>query len=140
LGRPRQALYWKKKNPKPRLRKVDFRVAIESMFWGCKKDKGHFFNWELGQQNNIVECAVFLNTERTGHPTQKPTPVLIPWIKYLCPENGIVLDPFVGSGSTLVACQKLNRNAIGYDIDPKMEKIMEKRLKGLKNLTNIDHY
>lgn len=125
-GRHRQYLYWIKKNPKTRLRKVDFRVAVESMFWGCKSERGHTFNWELGQQDNYVRCAVFLNNERTGHPTQKPTPVLEPWINYLSNPGDIILDPFLGSGTTLRVCRNLYRIGLGYEINPEYEKAIRK--------------
>lgn len=51
------------------------------------------------------------------HPTQKPVPSLIPIIEAFCPAGGMVLDPFCGSGSTLVAARKAGRRFIGIEID-----------------------
>jgi DNA modification methylase len=59
-------------------------------------------------------------THYTGnklHPSQKPTQILRPLIKTLCPPQGTVLDPFAGSGSSLVAARQLGRQCIGIDID-----------------------
>jgi len=137
-GRPRQPLYWLKKNPKPRLRKVDFRVAVESMFWGAKSEKGHIFNWQLGQQDNYVVCAVFLNKERTGHPTQKPTPVLEPWIRYLSRLGGLVVDPFIGSGTTAVAAERLGRRWLGCDNNREYLDMAVKRLRPFKSQTKLE--
>ena len=43
-------------------------------------------------------------------------------------KNDVVLDPFMGSGSTLVACKELNRNYIGYEIDKQYFNIAQKRI------------
>lgn len=62
------------------------------------------------------------------HPTQKPLEVLKPLIEYSVPSGGSVLDPFMGSGSTLVAAKELGRSAVGIDIDERNCEIAAKRL------------
>ena len=52
-----------------------------------------------------------------GHPTQKPL-ALMQWCLGFLPDAKTILDPFMGSGTTLVACQKLGRHGIGIEIDP----------------------
>lgn len=48
--------------------------------------------------------------------TQKPVGILTPLIRYACPPGGLVLDPFMGSGSTLIAARDSGRRAIGIDV------------------------
>ena len=61
------------------------------------------------------------------HPTQKPIEV-IKWIIELCPSSETILDPFMGSGTTGVACVKLGRKFIGIEIEPKYFDIACKRI------------
>jgi site-specific DNA-methyltransferase (adenine-specific) len=62
------------------------------------------------------------------HPTQKPTDVIDPLIRYSCPHGGTILDPFMGSGTTGVVCAKLGRKFIGIEIEPKYFDIACKRI------------
>lgn len=63
------------------------------------------------------------------HPAQYPVE-LVEWlIKLLCPINGIVLDPFFGSGTTAVAAMKNNRKWVGIEINEKYEEIIKKHIK-----------
>jgi len=71
--------------------------------------------------------------ERENHPTQKPLEIVERIIKASCPEQGIVLDPFMGSGTTAVACVKLKRNYIGFEINPKYCGMIEERIKKIKS-------
>ena len=73
----------------------------------------------------------FLNPkakERVGYPTQKPIVLLEQIIKLVTAENDIVLDPFMGSGTTLVAAKLLGRRFIGFDISDDALMLAEKRL------------
>ena len=65
---------------------------------------------------------------RAVHPTQKPLGILRPLIEYSCPSNGVVLDPFAGSGSTLLAARELGRRAIGIESDEVYVQAAIKRL------------
>lgn len=62
------------------------------------------------------------------HPTQKPIELMEFLVKSYCPENGIVLDFTMGSGSTGVACVKNKRNFIGIDIDENYFNIAKERI------------
>ena len=57
-----------------------------------------------------------------------PEDLIIPFIKAGCPVDGIVLDPFCGSGTTLLAARNLNRHYIGIELSPKYVKLSERRL------------
>lgn len=62
------------------------------------------------------------------HPTQKPVTVMSPLVQYSVPAGGVALDPFMGSGSTGVACVKLGRRFVGIEIDPGYFDIACKRI------------
>ncbi|GAA4477300.1 DNA methyltransferase [Gluconacetobacter asukensis] len=51
------------------------------------------------------------------HPTQKPVAALLPLVHAFCPAGGLVMDPFAGSGSSLVAAQHLRRDWLGMELD-----------------------
>ena len=65
---------------------------------------------------------------RAIHPTEKPTGILEPLIRYSCPPGGTVLDPFAGSGSTLAAAAATGRKAIGVEIDERYCEAAAQRL------------
>ena len=58
-----------------------------------------------------------------------PEDLIVPCIKAGCPEGGIVLDPFMGAGTTALVTRKLNRNFIGFELNPDYIRIAENRLK-----------
>jgi len=62
------------------------------------------------------------------HPTQKPVAALMPLINAFCPPDGVVLDPFAGSGSTLIAARQLGRRYIGIEIDAQHHRTATARL------------
>jgi site-specific DNA-methyltransferase (adenine-specific) len=66
--------------------------------------------------------------EKRFHPTQKPEEVMRKLILMFSKEGDIILDPFIGSGTTAIACKALKRNYIGFEINPKYCKIANQRL------------
>ena len=67
--------------------------------------------------------------ERTSHPTQKPLG-LIEWIvKGFSNKGDLILDPFIGSGTTAVACEKLDRQWIGIEIDDQWIPVIKERIR-----------
>lgn len=62
------------------------------------------------------------------HPTQKPVSVLLPLVESFAPVKGTVLDPFAGSGSTLLAAKALGRDYIGIELDGKYHAVARQRL------------
>lgn len=69
-------------------------------------------------------------TERTGYPTQKPLALLELLVEACSPPGGIVLDPFCGSGTTVVAARSRGRRAIGIDVSEAAVAIARSRLAG----------
>jgi len=74
----------------------------------------------------LADFAEFEHREK--HPTQKPLKLLKYIINRYTKEDDIILDPFLGSGTTAVACKQLNRRYIGIEINPEYCKIAEQRL------------
>ena len=69
-----------------------------------------------------------IHSEREDHPTQKPLEVIERMIKASCPPGGIVLDPFMGSGTTAVAAHRLKRRFVGFEINPDYCELIRRRL------------
>ncbi len=67
--------------------------------------------------------------EKVGHPSQKPIKLIEMLILSSTRENDFVLDPFLGSGTTALVCQNLNRNFAGIEVDSKYVEISESRLR-----------
>ena len=122
---------WKKTNPMPRNRDRRFITDYEVAVWAVKKGGKWTFNRlsETYERPEIV-CGVTSKKEKIdgGHPTQKPVEVMEWLIKRLSNENDIILDPFMGSGSTGVACKNTNRKFIGIELDKDYYNIAMKRL------------
>ena len=75
--------------------------------------------------------------EKYKHPTIKPLDITGKLIRNSSNENDVVLDPFMGSGTTGVACKESNRNFIGIEIDEKYFEIAKKRIEGTKRESQL---
>jgi site-specific DNA-methyltransferase (adenine-specific) len=87
---------------------------------------------------SVIECQTMW-MRGTGHPTEKPTGILEPLIEYGCPPGGLVLDPFAGSGATLVAARSTGRFAVGIEADESYCEVIANRLsQGSLDFTGSD--
>lgn len=78
--------------------------------------------------------------ENTEHPTQKPEKLLAKILLASSNENDTVFDPFLGSGTTSVVAEKLNRKHVGIEIDEQYCLIAQKRLQQAKKDKRIQGY
>jgi len=83
-------------------------------------------------QNMIGDVIEWQYSGNSLHPTQKPTSVLTPLIESFCPFGGTVLDPFAGSGSTLVAARLTGRHGLGMEIEAQMQAKANARLQRMQ--------
>lgn len=83
----------------------------------------------LKKATDVIEIPAINNmaTERVGYPTQKPLALLKLLVRACCPPGGIVLDPFCGSGTTLVAAGSSGRAFIGIDSNPQAVAVSHER-------------
>ena len=82
----------------------------------------------LDENTRQISCSISqTNPERLGHPTQKPLKV-VAWTLIQFPNVATILDPFMGSGTTLRAAKDLGRKAIGIEIEEKYCEIAANRL------------
>lgn len=89
----------------------------------CAKYPSAFYNGNCEKAYKIFSSP----TDRV-HPTQKPVEIMEELIFRSSKEGDVVFDPFIGGGTTAVACKKLKRNFIGCEIEPIYFKIAQERI------------
>ena len=129
---------WVKKSPPPNLSCRFFTHSTETILWIRKGIKSkHTFNYsEMKKQNENKQMKdVWLigrpkKEEQTfgKHPTQKPVELYDRIILSSTNENDIVLDMFMGSGSSMVSCKKNNRRGIGIELDKDFFNLTKNRI------------
>lgn len=104
---------------------------IKSLIWNIRKGKGVKIN-NCGTSDilNVPNIKLKDKEGRVVHPTFKPVELMKILIENSSKENELILDFACGVGSTLLACQELNRQCIGCEIDENYYEITIKRLKG----------
>ncbi|MFC4524955.1 DNA-methyltransferase [Cupriavidus pinatubonensis] len=90
-------------------------------------DRGHYVSEDGGPRLMRSVLEVANEHGRALHPTQKPLGIVMPLIAYSVPPGGIVLDPFLGSGTTGIAAEMLGRHWIGFESDPACIRMQEER-------------
>ena len=120
-------LVWEKNNKSMGDLKHDFSPKVEFILFmqkGKRKINGK-------RDPNIFK---FAKTDNKLHPTQKPVDLMSYLIAKFTDENDLVLDPFMGSGTTGVACKKTNRDFIGIEIDENYYKIAKDRIESISTI------
>ena len=144
-------IIWHKTNPMPNFRGTRFTNAHETLLWCTTARKAKYtFNYQNLKELNegkqmrsdwhIPICAgkerLRESNNQRSHPTQKPEALLSRILVSSTNKGDIVLDPFLGSGTTAVMAKKLQRNFIGFEQDKEYIKLAKKRLKQTKVLAD----
>ena len=117
-------IIWDKINPIYPRSKGHFRLQYEPILYGSK-GLHHLKNKKSG---DIIQCRIPRGKIRQ-HPTQKPEGVIDKILDSCLDEKSVVLDPFCGSGTSLVSAKKSDRNFIGIEISEKYCEIARQRLR-----------
>lgn len=119
-------LIWKK--PRAPFMRTDWKFNMEPIIWGWRKDGKHIWYGDQ-KQTAVFEFDGIKDSSKDGfgHPSSKPVPLIAYLIKQCTMSNGLVLDGFLGSASTLMACEQLNRVCYGVELEPKFVDVAVKR-------------
>jgi len=107
--------------------------------YGGKKDQMHPFGALVSDVWTDIH-RIRHSVRRDEHPCQLPIPLLERIILMATDENDIVLDPFLGTGTTAIAAKALGRRFIGIDVDPKYGEIARKKLADVKESKYRGYY
>ncbi len=124
-------IQWVKNNPMPRNINRRYVQDTEFALWAVKKKAKWVFNKPKNEKYLrplILKSPVVGGLERVKHPTQKSLALMEKIISIHTNPNDIVLDPFMGSGTTGLACKNLERNFIGIESEKEYFQIAKKRL------------
>lgn len=103
------------------------RAKTRVPHWGLIADRPPYQSEDGGPRLQRSVIKVRSTHGYAENETQKPVGILTPLIEYGCPPGGLVLDPFMGSGSTLIAARDSGRRAIGIDVREDQCEIAAKR-------------
>ena len=150
-GAWRENVTWDAQRPERGIFDSIREISKEQIIWG-----GNYFTdylpatmrwliWDKGQRDfSLADCEVAWTSQEKAmrifnyarakamqdgkqHPTQKPV-ALMEWCLGFLPDATTILDPFMGSGTTLVACQRMGRLGAGIELDPEYFDIACKRV------------
>jgi len=121
-------LVWKK--DRLVLTRTDWKYIHEPIIWGWRKDGKHIWYGDQ-KQKTVFEFDRIKNSKEDGcgHPSSKPVPLIAYLIQQCTQSNGLVLDGFLGSASTLIACEQLDRICYGIELEPKFVDVAVERFR-----------
>lgn len=136
----KDVIIWEKSNPMPRNKERRYIPSLEMMAWFVKgKDK-----WAFNRQDNPYQSPIFRCPSESGggfkryHPTQKPVKLIEKIIAIHSNPNELILDPFMGSGTTAIAALNTKRKFIGFEIDEKYFNLSIERINLYQEQEKLD--
>ncbi len=144
----KQFLHWIKTNPFPSVSNV-YTFSVEYIifstngknYWGNSINEnnkgGYIFNKNKNIKKDTFHYPTVSGKERTKHKAQKPLLLIKKLLETHSNKNDIILDPFMGSGTTAIACKRLNRKYIGFEISKEYYKIARERIEAEKTLWDV---
>ena len=137
-------IIWYKPNATPLLHTTRLAPSIE-LIWLAAKSKKYYFDYDLAkeinggkQMRNMWQMSA--QRHKTSHPTEKPEPLLERIISIGSKKDALVLDPFMGSGTTGVIAKKLGRKFIGIEMDKIYFEEAKLRIKNTKQITKLEDF
>ena len=132
-------LIWKK--PRAPFMRTDWKFNMEPIIWGWRRDGKHIWYGDQ-KQTAVFEFDGIKDSEKEGfsHPSSKPVPLIVYLIKQCTQTNGLVLDGFLGSATTLIACEQIDRTCYGIELEPKFVDVAVVRYLQYKNNDSSDVY
>lgn len=124
----KEMIQWQKANPMPRNRDRLYVTTCEFAIWATK-GKGWIFNRQRQTYENTIFQYPIVSAKKRIHPTQKPVDLLKDLVLIHSNPGDIVLDPFMGSGSTAIAAIETGRKFVGFELDSNYYDAARKRIK-----------
>ena len=132
-------LIWRK--PRAPLSRTDWKFNMEPIIFGWRSDGKH--KWYGDQKQKAVFDFDGIRDSKKdgcGHPSSKPVPLIAYLVQQSTQQNGIVLDSFLGSASTLIACDQIGRVCYGIELEPKFIDVAVNRYKSQHEEKTDDIY
>lgn len=112
----KEMIQWQKSNPMPRNRDRLYVTACEFAVWATK-GKGWTFNRQRETYENTIFQYPIVSAKQRIHTTQKPVELIRDLILIHSDPDDVILDPFMGSGTTAIAAIETGRKFVGFELD-----------------------
>ena len=121
--------------------RTDWKFNMEPIIFGWRKDGKHVWYGDQ-KQKAVFEFDMIRDSEKDGfsHPSSKPVPLMAYLIQQSTMTNGLVLYGFLGSASTLIACEQTGRVCFGVELEQKFVDVAVKRYISFKEGRYEDVY
>ena len=132
----RQDIIWEKGNPMPESVKDRCTKSHEYIFLMSKSQK-YYFDFEaiqegsidnIGKRNKRDVWSINVKPNKEAHFATYPPELVSTCILAGCPEGGVVLDPFMGSGTTGIVAYKLGKHYVGIELNPEYVEMAKRRI------------